>query len=83
MRRAQWEIFNRWLKLVEMESLDCTPGLVDELIKRRRHYDRFSSYLINMKFKKVVSINNHQLTNAIVAIQGINSIYFLSSDVQT
>ena len=70
MRRIQWGIFNRWLKLVERESLDCSAGLIDELVSRRKQYERFSFYLIDLKFGKVVCINSHRLANALLTTEG-------------
>ena len=69
-KRIQWGIFNRWLKLVERESLDCTAGLIDELIERRRQHGRFSLYLRALGFKKVVCFNSVKLKAALVTVEG-------------
>jgi hypothetical protein len=57
VKRVQWGIFNRWLKLLERESLDCTTGLVDDIIRRKRKHERFSQYLIAQNFQKVIYLN--------------------------
>jgi hypothetical protein len=53
-KRIQWGIFNRWLKLLELELLDCTAGLIDIIIMKRKKYEKLSKYLIGSGIKKVV-----------------------------
>jgi hypothetical protein len=60
-RRTAWVFFNRWLKLVERESLDATPGLVPYLQRKLEIYPAFSNHLKAHGFVRTVYPNNKRL----------------------
>ena len=51
--RTLWVFYNRWLKLVEKESLDATPGLVLQLTRRKILFPHFSRLLHQAGFKRL------------------------------
>lgn len=51
--RTLWVFYNRWLKLVEKESLDATPGLILQLTRRKVLFPRFSRLLHQAGFKRL------------------------------
>ena len=63
-KRLLWVLFNRWLKFVEKEALDCSPNLVVEILQRNEKYQRLTLYLEDMNFKKVVYTTNPRIAAA-------------------
>lgn len=60
-RRTAWCFFNRWLKLVEKESLDTSPGLQVYLRRKLEIYPSFHEHLKAHGFVKTVYPNNKRL----------------------
>ena len=63
-KRLMWTLFNRWLKFVEKEALDCSPNLVAEIVQRNERHQRLTLYLEDMNFKRVVYISNPRIKGA-------------------
>lgn len=63
--RTLWVVYNRWLKLVEKESLEATPGLVKEVSRRKELLPKFSKVLVAAGFKKMPYVSNKRLYAAI------------------
>ena len=63
-KRLMWVLFNRWLKYVEKEALDCSPGLVVEIIQRNEKHQRLTLYLEDLNFKRVVYTTSKRLKMA-------------------
>jgi hypothetical protein len=61
VKRSMWVIFNRWLKLVEIESLNASPGLVKMVARRAHNCYAFSGILKSKGFTKSVYHNNRRL----------------------
>ena len=60
-RRQQWVLFNRWLKLLEIEQLNTTPGLVNQARARLRRYCSFSSIMKRKGYRKTVYLDSKKL----------------------
>ena len=70
-RRKVWVVFNRWLKLVEKESLNVTPGLVQTLVRTLDLFKPFHFYLKENGFQKTVYPSSKKLYNACSTLSGI------------
>jgi hypothetical protein len=70
-KRLMWVLFNRWLKFVEKEALDCSPNLVVEVIQRNEKYQRLTLYLEDMNFKKVVYTTNPRIAAAMTTTEAL------------
>lgn len=53
-RRQMWIIFNRWLKLIEMNRIGCSHGLVNELKTRRAGFLSYDHYLSHDVYPAIV-----------------------------
>lgn len=62
--RSMWVIFNRWLKLVEIETLNVSPGLVAIVRRRCELLPRYSQMLAAKGIKDVVYVNSKHLAAA-------------------
>jgi hypothetical protein len=77
-KRVQWGIFNRWLKLLERESLDCTVGLVHIVVERRRRHQGYSQYLALHGFECVACVGSERLRKTEVSTEGTYALHFVS-----
>jgi hypothetical protein len=80
-KRVQWGIFNRWLKLLERESLDSTVGLVHTLVERRRRHQGYSQYLALHGFECVACVGSERLRKTEVSTEGTYALRFTSLEV--
>jgi hypothetical protein len=76
-KRIQWGMFNRWLKLLEIELLDCTAGLIDNIIMKRKKYEKLSKYLVGAGIKRVVCFFSPSFLNAMSTTEGKTFRLFL------
>ncbi len=60
-RRKQWVIYNRWLKLVETENLNSSPGLISALKRAAPLLLQYSNLLKSNGFVKSIYPNNKKL----------------------
>ena len=70
-KRLMWTLFNRWLKFVEKEALDCSPNLVAEIVQRNERHQRLTLYLEDMNFKRVVYISNPRIKGAFHTMEAL------------
>ena len=70
-KRMMWVLFNRWLKFVEKEALDCSPDLVVEIIKRNEKHQRLTLYLEDLNFKRVVYTTSPRLKMAMQKLEAL------------
>ena len=73
----QWGIFNRWLKLLERESLDCSVGLIHRVVQRSRLHRRHSQYLALHGFESVACVGSERLRKTEVSTEGTDALRFL------
>lgn len=59
--RTMWVMFNRWLKLIEKESLDASPGLINALNRRKELMPKFANLLKTAGFKKIPYTSSKRL----------------------
>ena len=69
--RTMWVFYNRWLKLVEKESLDATPGLVLTLTRRKYLFPRLSRLLQQAGFKRLPYSSSKRLYNTCSTLRSI------------
>ena len=62
--RSMWVIFNRWMKLVEREQMNVTPGLVDIIRRRCLLLPGYSDMLSDRGIKEIVYVNSANLRSA-------------------
>ena len=69
-RKIQWVIFNRWLKYLELETLNCTQGLIPEINIMRKKYFCINDYLKRECFGVAVGVNCVRFRESYVSIAG-------------
>ena len=70
-RRKQWVVYNRWLKLVETENLNSSPGLISSLKRAAPTLLRYSNLLRSHGFVKSIYVNNKKLYTLSSTSKGI------------
>ena len=75
-RKIQWVIFNRWLKYLELETLNCTHGLIPEINMIRKKYFSINQYLKGEFFGVAVCVNSDRCRESFVCIKGKNNFFF-------
>jgi hypothetical protein len=69
-RKIQWVIFNRWLKYLELETLNCTQGLIPEINMMRNKYFFINEYLKRENFGVAVCVNSVRFRESYVSVAG-------------
>jgi hypothetical protein len=69
-RKIQWVIFNRWLKYLELETLNCTQGLIPEINMLRNKYFCINEYLTRESFGVAVCFNSARFRESYVSVAG-------------
>jgi len=72
-RRKTWIVFNRWLKLLERESLNCSSGFVSFIKHHMELYPKFSNRLKANGIIKTVYTNSKPLLKA---ASDISSVFY-------
>ncbi len=71
VKRKSWIVFNRWLKLVEKESLDTSPGHVQFIRRQMEFYSKFSNRLKTNGLVKTVYPNPKKLLSVAADTESI------------
>ena len=71
VRRKQWVVYNRWLKLVETENLNASPGLIPMLKRAAPVLLLYSNLLKSNGFLKSIYPNNKKLYAVSSTAKGI------------
>lgn len=62
--KTMWIIFNRWLKLVESEQMNVTPGLIPSVKRTCQLLPGYSNLLASKGITEIVYVSSVKLSNA-------------------